>query len=408
MNIFENTLKQINKAAKISELDQAFVQSMKSPEAIHKVNFDVKLDNGSIKRMEGFRVQHSNLAGPYKGGIRYSEHVDEDEVKALATWMSLKCAVVDIPLGGGKGGVKINTKDMSDKELEKTTRAFVGAIHSFIGPETDVPAPDMYTNPKIMSWATDEYMKLNKNTGLGAFTGKPLEFGGSKGRSTATADGATRIIKEYFKDQDIKDLKFAIQGFGNAGMVLADNINKLGGKIIAISDSSGGVYDINGPDIIKAIKTKENGKKVTDLSSYKIISNEDLLKLEVDALCLSALENVIHEKNANEIKAGAIFELANGPITPGADEILKKKKTEVLPDILVNAGGVTVSYFEMVQNKQNFYWGEEEVKNKLNSIMLKAYENVKDAKVKYECSFREAAFITALRRLEKKWLIRSS
>jgi glutamate dehydrogenase/leucine dehydrogenase len=408
MNIFENTLRQIDKVASISKLDIAFVETMKSPEAIHKVNFNVKLDNGEVKRMEGFRVQHSSLAGPYKGGVRYSPEVDEDEVKSLATWMSLKCAVVDIPLGGGKGGVKIDTKKLSDSELERVTRNFVRSIHGFIGPEQDVPAPDMYTNPRVMAWATDEYMKLNNNTGLGAFTGKPLEFGGSKGRSTATADGATFIIEQYFKDQDIKDLKFAIQGFGNAGLVLAENISKLGGKIVAISDSSGGVYDINGLDIAKAIKTKESGKKVIDLDNYKKISNEELLELEVDALCLSALENVIHEKNANEIKAGAIFELANGPITPGADEILKQKKVEVLPDILVNAGGVTVSYFEMVQNKQNFYWSEEEVRNKLNSIMLKAYENVEETKAQYECTFREGAFINALRRLEKKWLIRSS
>jgi glutamate dehydrogenase/leucine dehydrogenase len=366
------------------------------------------MDDKTLKRIEGFRVQHNNLAGPYKGGIRYSEMVDEDEVLALATWMTIKCSVVGIPLGGGKGGVKINTKNLSEYELEQVTRAFVGHIHEFIGPNTDVPAPDMYTNPKIMAWATDEYMKLNDGEGLGAFTGKPIEFGGAKGRGTATADGALMIMKKHIGDETLGSMSVAIQGFGNAGMVLAQNLAQEGVKVVAVSDSSGGIYNDNGLNIDEVSKHKLSGHKLAEFKGPKQITNQELLNLDVCALCLSALENVITEENADQIQAKVIFELANGPVTTQADEILKEKGIDVLPDILVNAGGVTVSYFEMVQNKQDYYWGSEETMTKLDEIMSDAYAEVAKTKSKFDCSYREAAFIVALKRLEKLYEIRSS
>ncbi len=381
--------------------------TMRSPEAIHKVNFNVRMDSGELKRFEGYRVQHNSLAGPYKGGLRYSENVDEDEVMALAAWMSIKCSVVGIPLGGGKGGVKVDTKKLSDSELERLTRGFVGSIYKFIGPSTDVPAPDMYTNPQIMAWATDEYMKLNDGKGLGTFTGKPVEFGGAMGRSTATADGAYFVMKDKIGDS-LVDKSVAIQGFGNAGSVLAKLLDDAGVKIHAVSDSSGGVYSKDGLDIGLVDEFKENGGRLVDMKDYETITNEALLELEVDVLCLAALENVITEKNAKNIKADIIFELANGPVSSDADDILEERKIEVIPDILVNAGGVTVSYFEMVQNKQNNYWSAEETKEKLQKIMSDAYADVRSTHDDYKCSYREAAFIVAMKRLEEKFEIRSS
>lgn len=408
MNLFENTLKQVEDAAKIGKISNEVLLTMKSPEAIHKVNFNVRMDNGKVKRFEGFRVQHNSLAGPYKGGLRYSAMVDENEVTALATWMTIKCSVVGIPLGGGKGGVKINTKELSENELEKITREFVRNIHEFVGPDRDVPAPDMYTNPKIMGWATDEYMKLNDGEGLGSFTGKPVEFGGAKGRGTATADGAFIVMKEKIGMENLKNMSVAIQGFGNAGMALAKNLYKNNIKVIAVSDSSGGLYDEKGLNINKIAELKVKGDKLDSMSGFEKISNQELLKLEADVLCLSALENVINADNANNVKSKIIFELANGPVTNQADKVLAKKGIEVVPDVLVNAGGVTVSYFEMIQNKQNYYWDEEETLVKLKEIMSKAYNEVESSKKEHSCSYREAAFIVALKRLEKLYEIRSS
>lgn len=407
MNLFKNTLKQIELAAQTGGINPTFLETIKSPEAIHKVNFNVRMDNGSMKRFEGYRIQHNSLAGPYKGGIRFSDQVSEDEVQALATWMTIKCSVVGIPLGGGKGGVKVDSKNLSEKELERLTRGFVDSIHRFIGPETDVPAPDMYTNPKIMGWATDQYMKLNQGYGKGTFTGKPIEFGGAKGRGTATADGAYIVMKEKL-GENIQNLSVAVQGFGNAGMIIAQNLYRDGIKVVAVSDSSSALYDSNGLNIEEITKFKLEGNQLSSYSNATQISNKELLELDVDALCLAALENVITKENANKIKAKLIFELANGPISPEADTILESNKIEVLPDILVNAGGVTVSYFEMVQNKQNYYWDEAYTLNKLQKIMKEAFYDVDASKQKYKCSYREAAFIVAMKRLEKIFMIRSS
>ena len=399
MSVFENVLKQIKSAAKIAKIDNSFVDYISKPQKEITVSFPVKLSNGETKMFEGYRIQHNNLAGPYKGGVRFSKLVDLDEVKALATWMTIKCSVMDLPLGGGKGGVKIDTKDYSDADIENVTRNFVRAINSDLGPNKDVPAPDMYTNPQIMSWATDEILNINHNQGIGTFTGKPVEFGGSKGRGSATADGAICVFKSFMND-NTKSLKIAIKGFGNAGLHLAVQLDKLGYKIHFASDSSGGVYSESGLDIENLAKYKNQGGKLNEYADYSKINNDQLLEAEVDILFLCAMENQITEKNANKIKAKTIFELANGPVSPEAEEILTKNGIEILPDILVNAGGVTVSYFEMVQNSMNFYWEEDDVRQKLETKMQKAFESANQTKLRFGCSYREACFINAMQRLE--------
>lgn len=399
MSVYKNVKKQLERASEIMDLKDSFANYINKPQKEISVNFPVKLTSGKTEMFEGYRVQHNNLAGPYKGGIRFSNAVDLDEVKALATWMTIKCSVVNLPLGGGKGGVNIDTKNYSEEDLEKVTRAFVRSLDGDIGPTKDVPAPDMYTNPQIMSWASDEYLKLNKNQGLGVFTGKPIEFGGSKGRGSATADGALIVFKEIV-DQKNKDIKIGIQGFGNAGLYLATGLEDLGFKVIATSDSSGGVHNQNGLNIKELAKYKEEGGRLNEYDDYSRISNGELLEMDLDVLFLCAMENQITEENAGRVIAKQIFELANGPVTPEADEILAKNNIEVFPDILVNAGGVTVSYFEMVQNSMNYYWTEDEVKQKLEVTMKEALNKVIKTQQQYNCNFREASFISALSRLE--------
>lgn len=414
MSLLENTLKQIDRSAQIMSLNEETRNYLKKPQKVHQVSFPVKMDNGSTQIFEGYRVQHNNLAGPYKGGIRYNKEVDLDEVTALATWMTMKCAVVGIPLGGGKGGVTVDGKSLSDTERERLTRAFVRSIADYIGPDQDVPAPDMYTDSQVMAWATDEYMKLKGDDKLGVFTGKPLEFGGSAGRSEATAQGGVYIFEEYARHHNIKpeETTVIVQGFGNAGSNAAKLMAELGYKIIGISDSSGGLYSPNGIKIEEAISCKiEHGSvtkcehTIVDYDKLKQgeceqVSNEELLEKECDVLFLSALENQITKDNAANIKAKYIVELANGPVTDEADQILNQNEIVVMPDILMNAGGVTVSYFEWVQNSNNYYWQSEEVQTRLKEIMITAFSRVMSMKNKYKCSFREAAFIAALTRLE--------
>jgi glutamate dehydrogenase/leucine dehydrogenase len=397
-------------------LSEPVRKALSEPQKIHWVTFPVQRDNGEIEIFEGYRVQHNNWAGPYKGGIRFSDNVDLDEVKALSAWMTIKCSVVGIPLGGGKGGVKVDAKSLSKTEKEKLTRGFVRSIADYIGPEIDVPAPDMYTDGQVMAWATDEYMKIKGGTSssMGVFTGKPLEFGGSVGREQATAQGGVYVLTKYAENHNLdpKNLKVIIQGFGNAGANAAELLSKLGYKITGISDSSGGLICEEGFDVAKAISCKVefgsvvkcehtalNYETIKSQNGVKSVTNEELLEAECDILFLSALENQVTVKNAANIKAKIIVELANGPVTPEADLILKGK-TEVLPDILMNAGGVTVSYFEMVQNSYGYYWQPDEVQTRLKAIMEAAYEKVESVKSTYNCTYREASFITALKRLE--------
>ena len=406
MSLFENTLKQIRKASELMKLHGNVEEILRHPERVIEVSIPVLMDNGKLRVFQGFRVQHNSIRGPYKGGVRYHPKVDMDEVKALSTWMTMKCAVVDIPLGGAKGGIVVDPKELSARELEQLTREYTLAISPFIGPEMDIPAPDVYTNPQIMAWMMDEYSKIKGRNVPGVVTGKAVEIGGSLGRDSATSQGGVYVLEEYLKSigKEAAGLTVVVQGFGNAGSHVARLLHDLGMKVIALSDSESGLYCPDGLLPEKAITCKAEKGKVGECApegqKCEIITNEALLELECDILILSALENQLTGENAAKVQAKTILELANGPITPEADEILKGMGVDILPDILSNAGGVTVSYFELVQNQMNYYWSLEEVLAKLKPIMTRAWRTVKDNASKYDCTYREAAFITALKRLE--------
>jgi len=416
MALFENTIRQIKRASKLMDLDQEIEAILSSPQRKIEVQLPVRMDDGSLKVYQGFRVQHNNYRGPYKGGIRFHQDVDMSEVLALSAWMTLKCAVVDIPLGGGKGGVIVNPKELSKTELERLTRKYTQMIAPFIGPKRDVPAPDVNTTPEIMSWIADEYSKIVGEESPGVVTGKPLEDGGSRGRNIATAQGGVFILNEIMKEKGIdpKNIRVIIQGYGNAGGVASELLYEAGYKIIGASDSQGGIVCKGGlnPDDLYA--SKEEFKSVKHYKDYikkagieeaehcKQVSNAEILEQECDVLVLAALENQLTEKNADKINAKYILELANGPTDPDADDKLKKNDVIVIPDILANAGGVTVSYFEMVQNAEKAYWTEEQVASKLKKIMVDAYKTVKENSEKYNCTMREGAFITAIQRIEEK------
>lgn len=400
MDAFENAQKQLLKAIKAGGLDENDLEFLKNPKRAVHVNFPVKLDDGSTKYFKGFRMLYNDTRGPGKGGIRFHQDVNESEVKALSFWMTVKNSVVDLPLGGGKGGVIINPKNYSERELENVARGFIRALHQVIGPKQDVPAPDVYTTPQIMSWMLDEYETITGKHNEGLITGKPLELGGSKARGYSTAMGGAYVLKESAELLDFNPIttRVVIQGFGNAGMHMARILSKWNYKIIAISDSSTGIYDENGIDISKAIEFKNKNKSLKGFGPEEI-SNEKLLSLETEILVPAALENTITKDNADNIKAKLIIELANGPITPEADEILEKKDIIVIPDVLANAGGVTVSYFEWVQNNQGYYWTEEEVLERLEQKMINSFKEIHEIVKEKDVSYREAAFILALKRL---------
>jgi len=394
-NPYDSVQRQIDLAADKINLNKETREILKEPNRVLSVSFPVKMDDGSIRIYKGYRVQFNNARGPTKGGIRYHPKVNLDEVKALAAWMTLKCAVINIPYGGAKGGVTVNPKELSKSEIERLSRAYIQNIHDFIGPEKDIPAPDVYTTPEIMGWMMDEYSQIVGKKTPAVITGKPAELGGSKGRDKATARGGLYVLEEAMNAYNIKNPKIAIQGFGNAGSVMAQLLYEKGHKVVAISDSKGGVYDPEGLDITQLKKHKSEHGSVEDFATN--ISNEELLRLEVDILILAALENQLREDNAHAVKAKLILELANGPTTPEADKILKDKL--IIPDILANAGGVAVSYFEWLQNLNNESWKEDEVNAKLKECMVKAFEDVKKTADDYKASLREAAGILALQRI---------
>jgi glutamate dehydrogenase/leucine dehydrogenase len=406
MSLFENTLKQIERAAKLMQLNVNVEAVLKNPERIIQVSIPVKMDNGCLRIFQGFRVQHNSMRGPYKGGIRFHPDVDMEEVKALATWMTMKCAVVNIPLGGGKGGVIVNPKELSARELEQLTRQYTQALAPFIGPDLDIPAPDVYTNPQIMAWIVDEYSKIKGRNVLGVVTGKDVAVGGSIGRASATSQGGVYVLAEYLKQQGkpVDGMTVVVQGFGNAGSHVAKMLHGAGFKVIGVSDSRGGLYCEHGlePELALGCKLEKGsvGECIPEGQTCSRITNQELLELKCDVLVLSALENQVTKDNAENVKAGVILELANGPVTPEADEILKAAGIPIIPDILANAGGVTVSYFELVQNQMNYYWTGEEVQEKLKKIMVDAWKTVDQNSTKYHCTYREAAFITAMKRLE--------
>jgi glutamate dehydrogenase (NAD(P)+) len=401
-NPFENAQKQLDDCAKILKLDSGTHAFLRQPMREFHVSIPVRMDDGSIKVFQGFRVQYNDALGPTKGGIRY--HPDEtiDTVRALAAWMTWKCSLLGLPLGGGKGGVICNPKEMSAGELERLSRGYVDRIWQNFGPDKDVPAPDVYTTPQMMAWMMDEYSKLSGQNMFGCITGKPLCVGGSCGRSDATARGGMYALREAAKELniDLKKATVAIQGYGNAGSFAHTLAKELfGSKVVAVSDSKGGVYDANGIDADTAASVKAKTSSVANIAQGKKISNEELLELPVDILVAAALENVITKENAGRVKAKIIVELANGPTTPEADDILYKNNVHVIPDFLANAGGVTVSYFEMVQNIMRYCWSFDEVYQKLDERMIMAYHSVFDASKKYGINMRQAAYTVAVARV---------
>lgn len=402
-NPFDNFVAVMDKAAGVMGISEEDYLTFKYPERELKVALPVRMDDGSLKVFEGFRIQHSTLRGPAKGGVRYHQNVNVDEVRALSAWMTFKCAVAAIPYGGGKGGIVCRPREMSKGELERLTRTYIDKISAIISPNTDIPAPDVGTNAQTMDWMVDEYSKLKGESVYGIVTGKSIEIGGSKGRNEATGRGVCFVTLEMMKKYNMKpeDCKIVIQGMGNVGSISAKLLAQEGAKIIAVSDVSCAIYNENGLDIAGIYKYLDSGKNLLDgyTGDCKRITNAELLELPCDILIPAALENQITAENADRIKAKIVIEAANGPTSVEADEILNKKGVKVLPDILSNSGGVIVSYFEWVQNLQNFYWEEDDVNAKLKRQIVGAFNDVFDAREKYDCTFRVAAYIVALNRL---------
>ncbi len=406
-NTYANMLAVLEDAAKKLGLSEDEYSFLRNPEREVKGSFPVKMDDGHVRIFDGYRVQHSSMRGPCKGGIRFHQDTDEDEVKSLAAWMSFKCAVADIPYGGGKGGVTVNPSELSKGELERLTRAYTKMIAPVIGPKKDVPAPDVNTTPQIMGWIMDEYSKLTGENSSAVVTGKPLAIGGSKGRVYATGRGVLFVAREIYKrlGKSLNGATVAVQGFGNVGSIAAELLYKEGCKIVAVSDTKGAIYCKDGLDIPDIL-----GKGVKP-SAYKAdgvsyITNAELLTLDVDVLVPAALENTITEKNADDVKAKVILEGANGPVNHIADEILNKKGVYVVPDILANSGGVIVSYFEWVQDLQGFFWEEEEVNTRLENQIGNAFKAVWDTSKENNVSLRVSAYMVAVSRIVEAAKIR--
>lgn len=415
-DLFKNALEKLETAAKYLNLDPEIVKLLSIPERIIEVNFPLKLDSGKTKLVKGYRIQFNSLRGPYKGGLRYHQNVNLDEIKALSFLMMIKNAVVDVPFGGAKGGIEIDPKQLSHQELENLTRQFARQLSPNIGPTVDVPAPDLNTNAKIMDWIAGEYSKIVGKRILAVVTGKSVDNGGLEGREEATGLGGFYILEEVVKKMRLKKpLTVAIQGFGNVGSHLAGLLSKNGYRIIALSDSKGGIIDRGGQgfsiELVRVCKL-EKGLiadcyclgSVCDLSRNKKgeITNEELLELPVDILIPAALENVLSGENASRVKAKIVFEMANGPLTPEADKILTRKKILVVPDVLNNSGGVTASYFEWQQNIKDQKWPLEKVRKELKKRLVKALENVWQIHEQKKVSLRTAAYILALQRLTVK------
>ena len=409
LNPFEIAQKQIKSACDKLNADPAVYEILKNPMRVLEVSFPVKLDNGTVKTFIGYRSQHNNAVGPFKGGLRFHPGVTRDEVKALSTWMTFKCSVAGIPYGGGKGGMAIDPKEYSKGELERISKGFAKAISPVIGEKVDIPAPDVNTNGQIMSWMVEAYEEKVGRSAKGIFTGKPLEFGGSLARTEATGYGVNLNAKKVLEKLgiDIKGATYAVQGFGNVGFYTAYYAHKDGAKIVAFSNTDVAIYNENGIDMEKVIKDfEENGRIIENKDYGKDITNAELLELEVDVLAPCALENQITSENADRIKAKVITEGANGPTTPEADEILFKKGITVIPDILANSGGVVVSYFEWVQNLQSYYWSFDEVQQKEDALLSKAFEDVWKIADEYKVDLRNAAYMKSIDTISKAMKVR--
>mgnify|MGYP003879853801 FL=1 len=398
----ENALKSLDEAAEILNLDPNIHEFLRKPKRTVIVSIPVKKDDGTVKVFTGVRVQHSNARGPYKGGIRYYPTVDVDEVTALAMLMTFKCAVTDLPYGGAKGGVACNPKELSKNELERITRRYTAMIYEVIGPYIDIPGPDVYTDAQTMAWIVDTYSQMRGVMTPEVATGKPLSLYGSLGRHDATSRGLVYIIKEFMKtvNKPLKDARIAIQGYGNVGYNAAKILyDEFGAKIVAVSDSKGGIYSEKGLNPHKVAEHKEKTGTVVGFEGTKQITNEEVLTTPCDILIPAALENAVTKQIAEKVNALAVVEGANGPTTPEADRVLKERKIVVVPDILANAGGVTVSYFEWVQNLKRETWSLEEVHAKLEAKMVKGFRDVLEASRKYEATMRQAAMAVAVQKV---------
>jgi len=417
-NPWENARQRLEAAAKQVDLDPLLHARLAEPDRVIEMSLPMRMDDGRVKTYRGYRVQHNNILGPYKGGLRYHPKVDLDEAKALAFWMTMKCAIIDIPFGGGKGGISVNPKELSEGELERLTREFARKLAPVIGPDKDVPAPDVNTNAKVMDWIRDEYDTVTHTSSPAVVTGKSVGRGGSEGRTEATGAGGAIALQSVLRTlgKDPKGLTVAIQGFGNVGSHLARYVKQMGCLIVALSDSKGGIYVPRGiPDLDAVEECKEKSGRIAgcycvgsvcDLSNMvslggKDIQPEDVLTLPVDIVVPAALENAITKENANKIQAGMVLEMANGPTTTEADEILAQKGTIVIPDVLANSGGVAVSYFEWLQNKHDEPWDEEHVFKALQEKMEAATAKVAEIANARKCTLREAAYVLALQQVAR-------
>jgi glutamate dehydrogenase (NADP+) len=409
---FQRALERLDEAAGHTRIDEEALLRLRYPKAVLTVSIPLRRDDGSLDIFEGYRVHHSDLLGPGKGGLRYHPEVNLEEVKALAFWMTCKCAIMDLPYGGAKGGIAVDSKKLSMLEVERLSRGFIRRIVDFIGPGTDIPAPDMYTNERIMGWMVDEYSQLVRQRTPAAITGKPVSLGGSEGRSGATGYGGFVCLRELARDRDWDPAvtRVAIQGFGNAGQEIARLLHEHGFKVVAVSDSGGAIHNADGLHVPSLIHAKNERNKlealycdnsVCDSVPADEIDNEALLELDVDVLIPAALEDVITSENASRIRARVILELANGPTTAAADSILEGNGITVIPDILANAGGVTVSYYEWVQNRTGDYWSKEEVLARLDERMCRQARTLFKLADDKQISLRMAAYVLALERLNE-------
>ncbi|MBD3280982.1 glutamate dehydrogenase [Candidatus Dojkabacteria bacterium] len=398
---FDNAKKQLADVAKVLDLSKDELDYLSGPRKFIAVNIPLEMDDGSTKMFLGFRSQFNDDRGPFKGGIRYHQNVSASEVKALSMWMTWKCAIADIPFGGGKGGIIVDPKKLSEAELERLSRGYMQGIYRDIGEQIDVPAPDVNTDGKIMSWLLDEFESLTGKKEPGVITGKPVDNGGSLGRTEATGRGGVFVLDQLAERKNLNtgETKVAVQGFGNVGYYFALLAQELGYKIVAVSDSKGGIYKEEGLDIAEVMKHKESTGAVKDLDGAKNIGGDEILELEVDVLVPAALENAIHKDNAEDIKAKYVIEMANGPVTPEADEILDKKEILVVPDVLANSGGVTVSYFEWVQNVEEEKWTEDEVNAKLEEKIVSAFNQSFDEMENLGVNFRMGAYALAIKKV---------
>ncbi|WP_281193961.1 Glu/Leu/Phe/Val dehydrogenase [Halorubrum sp. F4] len=401
-NPYESLKEQIDDAAAYLDADEGVIERLKNPERVLETNLTFERDDGSLETVRAYRSQFNGDRGPYKGGIRYHPGVTRDEVKALSGWMVYKCAVVDIPYGGGKGGIAIDPADYSTDELERLTRSFATELRPLIGEDRDVPAPDVNTGQREMNWIKDTYETLENTTAPGVITGKALDSGGSEGRVEATGRSTMLAARETFDwlDRDIENATVAVQGYGNAGSVAAALIEDLGATVVAVSDSSGGIYDADGLDAREVKDHKVETGSVSGYGDAEPITNEGLLMLDVDVLVPAALENAVDADLATDLRADVVVEAANGPLTPGADDVLTERGTWVVPDVFANAGGVTVSYFEWVQNRQRFHWTESRVNEELERTITEAFDGIVEAYEREELpNLRTAAYVVALRRV---------